>query len=118
MSLFHKYGGSATVSRIVTGFYSDVFKQPHLRAYFDGVALPQLIQHQVRFVSLVMGQTPSGYSGRSMAEAHGRLNITKEHFAEVAEILEANLTKAGVEEADLRTLMAAVAELQYDVVGA
>lgn len=118
MSLFQKYGGSATVSRIVTGFYSDVYKRPHLRAYFDGVALPQLIQHQVRFVSLVMGQTPSAYGGRSMAEAHGQLKITEAHFAEVADILEANLSKAGVEEADLRTLMAAVADLRHDVVRA
>ena len=117
MNLFQKYGGTSTVSRIVTDFYRDVLTQPHLKSYFDGVPLQRLIQHQVRFMSQVMGQVPSAYNGRAMDEAHQRLNISGTHFAEVAQILENVLRKAGMEPADLLKVMSAVASLQSSVVG-
>ena len=116
MNLFEKYGGTATVSRIVADFYREVLTRPHLKSYFDGVPLQKLIQHQVRFMSQVMGQMPSAYNGRAMDEAHQRLNILAADFAEVAEILESVLRKAGMEPADLSTVMAAVAGLQSAVV--
>lgn len=117
MNLYDKYGGAATVTKAVTGFYSEVMRRPHLRTYFDGVPMPQLIQHQVRFMSMVLGKTPSPYNGRAMNAAHGRLNVTAAHFAEVGAILEATLRKAGMEEDDLKTVMAAVAQLESQVVG-
>ena len=116
MNLYDKYGGTATISRIVTDFYGEVLRRPHLRAYFDGVPMPRLIQHQVRFMSDVLGKTPRVYNGRAMAAAHGQLKITAEHFAEVGGILEAGLRKAGMAEEDLKTVMAAVVRLQPDVV--
>lgn len=116
MNLYDKYGGSATLSRIVTDFYGEVLRRPHLRAYFEGVPMPQLVQHQVRFMSDVLGRTPRAYSGRTMNAAHARLKITAEHFGEVGAILEAGLRKAGMAEEDLKTVMAAVVRLQGDVV--
>lgn len=115
MSLFDKYGGSATVSKIVTAFYGEVLKRPHLRAYFNGVPMPKLIEHQVRFMSMVLGKVPSAYNGRAMDAAHARLHITPEHFAEVGAILGAALRKAGMEEQDLDTVMTAVAQLQGQI---
>ena len=116
MNLYDKYGGNATVSRAVTNFYGEVLRRPHLRAYFQGVPMPKLIEHQVRFMSQVLGKTPSAYNGRTMAAAHGGLKITAEHFAEVGGILENALRHAGMEEADLKVAMGAVAQLQGQVV--
>lgn len=116
MNLFQKYGGTATVSRIVTDFYREILTRPHLKSYFDGIPLQKLIQHQVRFMSQVMGQIPGTYNGRAMDEAHQRLNISAADFAEVAEILESVLRKAGLEPADLLKVMSAVAGLQAAVV--
>jgi hemoglobin len=118
MNLFQKYGGTATVSRIVADFYREILTRSHLKSYFDGVPLQKLIQHQVRFMSQVMGQVPGAYNGRAMDEAHQRLNISDAHFAEVAQILENVLRKAGMEPADLLKIMAAVAGLQSAVVRA
>jgi truncated hemoglobin YjbI len=112
MNLFDKYGGAPTISKIVTNFYGKILSRPHLKAYFAGVPLPKLIQHQVRFMSQVMGQTPSAYNGRAMDLAHERLNITAAHFGEVAQILEACLHEAGMAADDLASVMAAVASLQ------
>jgi truncated hemoglobin YjbI len=94
MNLFEKYGGTPTVSKVVTNFYGKILSRPHLKAYFAGVPLPKLIQHQVRFMSQVMGQTPGTYNGQSMDMAHQRLNITAAHFGEVAQILETCLNEA------------------------
>lgn len=117
MNLFTKYGGTAAISRIVANFYGVVLTRPHLKSYFDGVPLQRLIQHQIRFISQVMGQTPSAYNGRRMHEAHGRLKISAADYAEVSAILASVLQQAGMEEADLQTVMAAVANLQSDIVG-
>lgn len=116
MTLYEKYGGNATVSRLVADFYREVLSRPHLKAYFAGVPLPRLIQHQVRFLSHVLGQTPTAYGGRTMAEAHSRAQITAQHFAEVGQILSDTLQKAGMEADDLRKVMADVAALQADIV--
>lgn len=116
MTLYEKYGGNAAVSRMVADFYREVLARPHLKAYFAGVPLPQLIQHQVRFLSHVLGQTPSAYSGRTMGAAHGKLQITAQHFAEVGQILSDTLQKAGMQADDLRQVMAAVSALQPAIV--
>ena len=116
MNLFEKYGGTPTVSKVVTNFYGKIMSRPHLKAYFAGVPLPKLIQHQVRFMSMVMGQAPSAYNGQSMDKAHQRLGITAEHFGEVAQILESCLNEAGMAADDLAAVMAAVASLQGAVV--
>jgi hemoglobin len=116
MNLFEKYGGTPTVSKVVTNFYGKILSRPHLKAYFAGVPLPKLIQHQVRFMSQVMGQTPGTYNGQSMDMAHQRLNITAAHFGEVAQILETCLNEAGMAAEDLATVMTAVASLQNAVV--
>jgi hemoglobin len=116
MSLYQKYGGNAAISRLVADFYREVLARPHLKAYFAGVPLPRLIQHQVRFLSHVLGQTPSAYNGRTMAAAHGRLQISAQDFAEVGQILSDTLAKAGMEAEDLRAVMADVASLQSAIV--
>lgn len=53
MNLYDKYGDSATVSQVVTGFYGDVMHRQHLRAYSEGVPMAKLIEHQVRFMSMM-----------------------------------------------------------------
>jgi truncated hemoglobin YjbI len=41
MTLFQKYGGTPTVSRLVADFYQKVPARPHLKRHFDG-AMAQL----------------------------------------------------------------------------
>ena len=65
MTLFEKYGGVATVSRIVSKFYREVMNRPTLQPYFQGVDMTRLINHQVKFISHVLGQPASVYEGRA-----------------------------------------------------
>ena len=109
MTLFEKYGGVPTVTRIVSRFYREILARPTLKPYFEGVDTRRLIDHQVQFISHVLGQPASVYEGRTLGAAHGRLNITAEAFSEVAEILQHTLREAGMEAADIETVMGQVA---------
>ena len=116
LTLFDKYGGVPTVSRIVSRFYREVLERPTLQPYFQGVDMPRLINHQVKFISHVLGQPASVYEGRTLGAAHGALRITSEAFSEVAEILRRTLTEAGMEPVDIATVMGAVAGAREAIV--
>ena len=109
MTLFEKYGGVPTVSRIVSKFYRQVLTRPLLKPDVQGVDMTRLINHQVKFISHVLGQPASVYDGRTLGAAHGGLRITGEAFGEVAQILRTTLSEAGMEPADVNQVMEAVA---------
>jgi hemoglobin len=116
MNLFEKYGGVPTVSRIVSRFYREVLERPTLRPYFEGVDMARLINHQVKFISHVLGQPASVYEGRTLEMAHGGLHITGAAFGEVAEILRSALLEAGMVPEDVATVMGAVARARTAIV--
>jgi len=54
-TLFDKYGGFATVSRIVSAFYDEVLESEQLRPYFRGLDMRRLVDHQTKFIAALMG---------------------------------------------------------------
>jgi len=116
MTLFDKYGGVPTVSRIVSKFYREALARPSLQPYFEGVDMRRLIDHQVKFISHVLGQPASIYEGRTLSAAHGGLRITGEAFGEVAQILKHTLLDAGMDSADVDRVMATVAGARESIV--
>jgi hemoglobin len=116
MNLFEKYGGVPAVSRIVSSFYREVVSRPTLQRYFEGVNMPRLIDHQVKFISHLLGQPASVYEGRELGAAHRGVGITGEAFAEVADILRSKLVEAGMEPADVQQVMAVLAGARQSIV--
>jgi hemoglobin len=116
MTLFEKYGGVPTVSRIVSAFYREVLSRPTLQPYFQGIEMSRLIDHQVKFISHVLGQPASVYEGRALGAAHGAAGITGEAFAEVAQILQSALEGAGMAPNDISSVMSAVAGTRAAIV--
>ena len=114
-TLFDKYGGAPTVTRIVRDFYKRVLRRPNLRRYFEGVDQENLIRHQVAFVSLAMGKMPSEYVGRNMRDAHFGLGITTASFEMVVELLCDAMASAGVEPQDITAIAATVNRFKNDV---
>ena len=115
MSLFEKYGGFATISKIGRAFYKDVMASPTLKPYFKNVDMQALMDHQTKFLSHAMGG-PAEYTGRSLAAAHRHLDVTHAAFAEVAEILQDNLEDAGMDPADIEAVMGIVGSTLPDIV--
>lgn len=115
-TLFDKYGGIDTLIPIVNSFYRKVLAHQELRPYFEGVNMQRLTEHQVNFIAQAMGGPTTMYKGRSLKEAHAHLQVTKEAFALVATALEESLREAGMEDADVVTMLTAVGALEVDVV--
>ena len=114
-SLFDKYGGLETVSKLVHEFYKKVLADVELKPYFKDTDLDNLMQHQVKFLSFALGG-PIEYLGRDLKVAHEPLNITKDHFGMVAEYLEEVLDEAGVEDSDVEVIMGIVGSVENQIV--
>lgn len=114
-SLFQKYGGFETVSKLVHEFYKKVMADENLKPYFKNVELEGLMEHQTKFLSQVLGG-PNEYKGRELFEAHKNLGITDKAFGLVAEYLEETLDEAGVEDADVEVIMNIVASVKDKIV--
>ena len=117
-TLFEKYGRTAAIATIVKSFYRQVMAQQQLRGYFSGVPLEKLIEHQIAFVSVAMGEDASAYTGRGVGEAHRNLRVTESDFDLVVSLLERSLQGAGVEPADITTILGKISVLKGQIVSA
>ena len=117
MTLFEKIGGLAPIGQVVRQFYRDVLSSPRLAHHFEGIEMERLIDHQTKFLSHALGG-PVEYSGRSLAASHKNLNISREDFAEVAQILQEALEDAGLTDEDIAQIMEVVGGTQDAVVTA
>ena len=83
---FEKYGGFATVSKVVMRFYEMVLDSDEVGHFFDDIDMPRLMDHQTKFVSSLMGG-PAATSDNRLKAAHQGLDITDAHFDEIARLL-------------------------------
>jgi len=114
-SLYDKYGGFPVISSIVSDFYDRLLASPSLKSYFENVNMENLMDHQTKFLCMVLGG-PNNYTGRALGAAHSKLSITPSAFGEVAGHLKDTLVKAGVESTDIDTIIGVVAGTQKDIV--
>jgi len=117
MSLFEKYGGFATISKLVTDLYDELIENPITAPYFDRAELRALMDHQVKFLSQALGG-PEQYTGRAMSAAHTGLKISEEAFVEVAKTVQMVMEDNGVEDEDVAHIMSILASLKGDIVEA
>jgi hemoglobin len=115
-TLFDKYGGFGTISKIVSEFYDRVLAEESLSPFFEKVDMARLMQHQTYFIGMVMGGPANQYTGRDLATAHSGLHISTEQFELVAHILQETLIDGGVEEQDVQLMMQSVAAAKKDIV--
>lgn len=98
-TLYDKYGGFSTVSRIVLDFYERALDSDQIGDYFEGVDLAKLIDHQTKFVSSLLGG-PASYSNDHLRQIHIDLRIGDEDFTEMAEVLSETLIDHGMSRDD------------------
>ena len=99
-TVFERYGGFASVSRVVTEFYDRVLDSPVASRYFEHTDMRRLIDHQTRFMSQLMGG-PASYTDDQLERVHARLHITEEAFNEVATLLKETLEDMDYEPEDV-----------------
>ena len=55
-TLYEKFGGSSTVTKIVIAFYQIVLDRTNLARYFINIDMDRLIRHQIDFVCYLLGK--------------------------------------------------------------
>ena len=100
-SIFERYGGFASVSRVVMGFYEKVLDSPITSPYFANTNMKRLIDHQTKFIASMMGG-PSSYTDEHLERVHAHLGITETAFYESASLLRETLEDFDFEEEDIQ----------------
>ena len=103
-TMFERYGGFATVHRVVLAFYDKLLDSDIAGPYFDDVDMPALVDHQTKFISQVMGG-PAHYSNEVLEQVHRSLGISQEAFDEMVRLLEQTLCEFDMTPQDVRTVM-------------
>ena len=104
-SLFTRYGGFATVSRIVSDFYTRVLDDDSLRGSFTGVDMARQVDHQTKFVAYLMGG-PASFTDEHLESVHSLLNIDDESFDELTLVFRETLEDHELDETDIGTIVA------------
>ena len=98
-TIFERYGGFATVRKVVSTFYEYVLEDEVTAPYFEGVDMRRQIDHQSKFISAVMGG-PGSYTDDHLQRVHERLGIDNEAFNVIADLLVEAMEDHGMEKAD------------------
>ena len=115
-TLFDKYGGTETMRGLVREFYKYARASPKVGHFFDKLNMERLIDHQVQFLSFILGRPARTYKGRELADAHQPLNISDEDFNEIGRLLKKTLTSAGVADEDVSLIMGVVIGVRDEIV--
>ncbi|MEM7076156.1 MAG: group 1 truncated hemoglobin [Pseudomonadota bacterium] len=105
-TLFDKYGGFSTVSRIVLTLYDRLLEDDDLGPFFDDVDLPGIIDHQTKFVSSLMGG-PASFGDDHIARAHSHLTINPHHFDRLKDLVTEVLADFDVDPVDIEAVVGA-----------
>jgi len=114
-TLYEKYGGFGSVNKVVMAFYDSLLDSDEIGPYFDEIDMPRLIDHQTKFVAMLLGG-PVSYSDDQLGNAHRTLGITNEHFDQMKSILFETLTDHSFEVIDANVVMDAIEQRRQSIV--
>lgn len=99
-TMFERYGGFGTVSKIVSDFYSRVQDSELASPYFAGSDMRTLIDHQTKFIASLM-DGPASYTEEHLERVHARLKIDAGAFEEIVMLLTETLEDNGITKSDV-----------------
>jgi hemoglobin len=103
-TLFQKYGGFSSISKIVLSLYDRLLDDDDVGPFFDEVEMNRIVDHQTKFVSSLLGG-PASYTDDQIQKMHSHLTILDDHFDTLKDILKETLLDHGVEEQDVATVL-------------
>jgi len=116
-TIYDAIGGDTALVAVVDDFYGRVLADPDLAGFFAGTNMTRLKGRQAEFFAAALGG-PLPYTGASIRDAHRGRAIAQRHFDLVAGHLVAALVTAGVPDATVTRIVAAVAPLAGEIVTA
>ena len=116
-SLYHRIGGKAAMDAAVAKFYTKVLADKRINGFFEDVDMKRQARKQNEFLSAAFGG-PKPWKGKDLRTAHQNLDgLSDEHFAAVAENLQATLTELEVPGKLIEEAMAIAGSVKDDVLG-
>ena len=109
-TMFERYGGFATIRRVVSSFYDKVLDSDQLSHHFAHTDMRRLIEHQTQFISYLTDGPGLAYSNDMLRRVHGRLGVTAEEFAEMVALLRETLEDHDFDEADVAVVVERIRE--------
>ncbi len=120
-TLWDRLGGETGVSKVVTDILAVAIEEPKVnflrngKYKLDGKGIADLRQKMVDMVSEATGG-PLKYKGKDMKSAHAGMKITEQEFDALAEIVQTQLKKNKVADADVAELMKIIGATKKDIV--
>ncbi len=98
-TLFEKYGGFSSVSKVVLSFYDQLLDSDEVGPLFDDVDIGKLVDHQTKFIASLLGG-PASYSDAQIKQIHANLTIENNQFDEMKAVLSQTLSDHGFNDVD------------------
>ncbi|HSG15176.1 MAG TPA: group 1 truncated hemoglobin [Anaerolineae bacterium] len=102
-TIFERYGGFASVSRVVMSFYEKMLDSPDTSPYFANIDMKRLIDHQTKFIAAMMGG-PASYTNEHLERVHAHLGITEDAFLESLLLMRETLEDHNFADEDIRAV--------------
>ena len=107
MTMFERYGGFASISKVVMAFYDRALDSEIIGSYFENTEMKSQIDHQTKFISALMGG-PASYSDDVLQRVHAGLGIDQQAFDEMAALLADTLEDFEFDPDDVDEIMKAI----------
>ena len=104
-TVYEKYGGFSQVGRMVLDFYDRLLDDDDLGPYFEDVDMPRVVDHQTKFLAMLLGG-PASYTDEQIRALHRHLTIEPAHFDTLKLILAETLSDHGVAGDDVAHVVA------------
>jgi hemoglobin len=115
--MFERYGGFATISKVVMVFYDKVLDSEVIGDWFSDVDMRRLIDHQTKFIAQVLGG-PVAYSDEQLESLHQPLGITSTAFTEMVRLLRETLEEFEFAGADVSSIISDIDRRRHLIVAA
>ena len=115
-TLFEKYGGFSSVSKVVLSFYDRVLDNDDIGPFFDDVDMAKMVDHQTKFISSLLGG-PASYTDVQLRNLHAHLAISDAQFDLLEEILTETLAAHGFDDEDIDAVLAEIEARRVHVIG-
>ena len=105
ISMLERYGGVKFVMRFTLKFYDRVLASMRLAPFFAHANMQELVEHQAKFISAVMGG-PASYSNATLHDMHANLAIDDQAFDEMIQLFRTTLEESKLDDTDVEAIMA------------
>ncbi len=115
-TLYRALGAQAGIEKVVDAALAEIHNDPHINLFFANTDMPDLRRLLVEQFCAATGG-PCEYTGRSMEEAHGGLNLTDDDFDRFVADLVRAFDKAAVPKDLQQQLLALFGPMRKQIVG-